>query len=234
MSILLRCGCFLVFCQDGRGKSRGHKRYSKRKKLYSYLQQEMREHPSFDRSRFLFTSPIFQSTLPTQELLPSPFTGKLPLISAGARKRYFSACTGSGAIDSCRTALTAALGYSTTWEKRGSFPGVFSYIQADGGGKLCGWKKITGPSQVLLIPYEAKPQLSLYNTCKPLWKQHQNPWCSQKGIRKTEHDTQLQHVPQVSTTRANAEVPWSARYRFLCLFCMPDKRLFTSRLPKSF
>lgn len=55
---------------------------------YTATFNKMRWHPRFIRSRVLFISHAFQSMTPTGGLLPTPSTGKLPLISAGPKRRY--------------------------------------------------------------------------------------------------------------------------------------------------
>lgn len=241
MSTLLHYGCFLVFCQDEEGKegrSRGHKRYStsikqERKNYTATSNKRWASIHGSDGSRLLFTSHAFQSVLPTQELLPSPSTAKLSLILAGARERDCPACTERGAIDGCGTALTAYTRLFNYVRKAWIFLQVSLLALSSSWlwWEALGLEKKESHPKYCSSLMRTKLQPSLYNTCKPLWKQHQN---SQKGIREMEHDTKQWHVSQVRKTHANTDVPWSKWYWFLCLFCVLDKAHFTACFPKSF
>lgn len=123
-----------------------------------------------DRPGLLFSSHTFQSALLTQELFPPSSTAKLPLISAGARERPFTACTGNGTIDSCRKVLSYKRLFNYL-RKTKAFLQIYFLVlssnwlravESSMAGKKTGSKSLT-----LTIK-----QLSLYNTRKPLWKEH--------------------------------------------------------------
>jgi len=107
--------CFLPRWRGKEGQSGAPKRYSrstngKKKPIQlpptDEAAAEVQVGPGSSSHHTLFKA--------CEELLPSSAAAKLSLISTGATKRYFSSCTGRGAIDSCRTASTATQGYSTT------------------------------------------------------------------------------------------------------------------------